>query len=400
MAKSSKTKRGKKRRVSFVILGLLGGGLLLTIGMALQLQSLKIHADGVRFGTLPPGSALPTDAECAQKVRRSPWEPRPENQTANNDNVSTAGYKLTGSELAKEDPAYEARVTGNFTGTTDEIIQWGACKWGFDEDDVRAEAVDESQWKQSTMGDCNGTSQPDTNGCQSMGLLQIKGANIPPTHPGTYPYGRDSTAFNVDYTLAIRRACFEGKETWLKGNYAAGDEWGCIGRWYSGQWHDSGAEQYITRVKSALTDKTWNTYGGGEAPTEPTVTNAPDNPGTTTASSSGTTPIANVVPTFQCMGGIPCTSPNPNPSTSAVSQQPSLPVTNPSVPQPSISAAPSIIAQPLSGASTTQPCSASHSRNGHHDGGFLKEFGQFFLLLIQLLMQVIGGGTSAPCPFS
>ncbi|MGI8419214.1 MAG: hypothetical protein ACR2LN_01065 [Candidatus Levyibacteriota bacterium] len=394
MAKPSKAKRQYKRRVSLVMLCLLVAGLLLTIVTALHLQVLQTHAVGVRFGTLPPGSALPTDAECAQKVRRSSWEPRPENQQANNNNVSTSGYHLTGSELAKEDPAFEARVTGNFTGTTDEVIQWGACKWGFDEDDIRAEAVDESQWKQATLGDCNGNSQPDTNNCQSIGLLQIKGANIPPTHPGTYPYGRNSTAFAVDYALAIRRACFEGKETWLGTGYAAGDEWGCIGRWYSGKWHDSGAEQYITRVKSYLTAKTWNTYGAGSAPAEPTDTNAPT---TATGSASGTTPATGVVPSFQCIGGVPCTSP---PSISGSSQQPSLPVTSPSPPG-GISSNPNTqqpIAQPLVGGNTTPPCTANHSSYVHKPGGFLQGFGQFFLLLIQLLFQVIGGGSSAPCP--
>jgi autotransporter family porin len=36
------------------------------------------------------------------------------------------------------------RVTGNFTGTTDEIIQWAAHKWGIDEDVVRSVATAES----------------------------------------------------------------------------------------------------------------------------------------------------------------------------------------------------------------------------------------------------------------
>ena len=38
--------------------------------------------------------------------------------------------------------------TGNFTGTTDEIIQWAACKWGFDEDTLRAQVAKESYWMQ------------------------------------------------------------------------------------------------------------------------------------------------------------------------------------------------------------------------------------------------------------
>jgi hypothetical protein len=162
---------------------------------------------------------------------------------------------LTGSYL--EQYGYQSRVTGNFTGTTDELIQWAACKWGFDEDDVRAQAVQESYWHQSQLGDCNVTTQPQTHGCSSVGILQVKGADIPPTHPGTWPYAYESTAFNLDYTLAVRRACFEGKETWLGNGYHAGDEWGCIGRWFSGGWYDAGAQNYISQVKKILADKVW-----------------------------------------------------------------------------------------------------------------------------------------------
>ena len=154
-------------------------------------------------------------------------------------------------------------MTGNFTGTTDQILRWGACKWGFDEDTVRAQAVIESYWKQSVLGDCAGTTQPQTNGCASVGILQVRGADIPPTHPGTWPAAWSSTAFNVDYTLAIRRLCYEGLETWLhdfNSSYAAGDVWGCIGRWFSGRWHDAAADGYIQRVQQTLSAKTWTTF--------------------------------------------------------------------------------------------------------------------------------------------
>ncbi len=207
------------------------------------------------FTTLPPGSPLPSDSECAARVRQSSWEPRPDNDAANHTNVYAQGHRLTGSYLAQY--GYESRVTGNFTGTTDEIIQWAACKWGFDEDTVRAQAVQESYWHQSQLGDCNVTTQPQTHGCSSVGILQVKGADIPPTHPGTWPYAYQSTAFNLDYTLAVRRACFEGKETWLGNGYHAGDIWGCIGRWYSGRWYDQGAVDYIKSVQALYTNKEW-----------------------------------------------------------------------------------------------------------------------------------------------
>jgi autotransporter family porin len=211
------------------------------------------------FSTLPPGSTLPSESDCAIQVRRSSWEPRPDNATANNTNVYAQGGRLTGSYLNQY--GYESRVTGNFTGTTDEIIQWGACKWGIDEDIVRAQSVQESYWHQSTLGDCNGgPTVPQTNGCASVGLLQVKGADLPPTHPGTWPYAYQSTAFNVDYMLGVLRACYEGKETWLGNGYHAGDIWGCVGRWFSGNWYLT-SQQYIASVQAILARKDWLSPG-------------------------------------------------------------------------------------------------------------------------------------------
>jgi hypothetical protein len=84
------------------------------------------------FSTLPPGSTLPTDAECAARVRPAP-EVRPQNAPYN----AARGVQKN---LTGPSPLF-GRVDGNFTGTTDEIIQWTACKWGVDEDIVRAQAV-------------------------------------------------------------------------------------------------------------------------------------------------------------------------------------------------------------------------------------------------------------------
>jgi len=236
-----------------------------TIVRTPQPPTPKPTAPGTRvFATLPPGAALPSDAECARDAGTDPWEPRPENRTANQSNAWAQGFRLRGSYLASIAPGYEERVTGNFTGTTDQIIRWAACKWGFDENDVRAQAVIESYWRQNLLADCRGTTQPDTNGCASVGLLAVKGADIPATHPGTYPAARTSTAFNVDYALAVRRLCFDGKETWMRQfnpAYASGDLWGCIGRWFSGRWHDANAEQYIAQVRAILGARTWASAG-------------------------------------------------------------------------------------------------------------------------------------------
>jgi len=230
--------------------------------------SLQRRTAQTNFSTLPPGSALPDDAYCAAQVIRNSWEPRPDNTTANH--TTFPNYHIQ-PDPRSPDEVYVNRVTGNFTGTTDEIFQWASCKWGIDINMIRAQAVVESSWHQSTLGDCSGSPIPETHGCQSFGILQIKGASNPPVFPGTWPYGYKSTAFNVDYAMAIRRACFDGKLTYLGNSYHEGDLWGCMGEWYSGHWYDAGALDYISKVKRAYDNKTWNTYGAGPAPTFPTT---------------------------------------------------------------------------------------------------------------------------------
>lgn len=232
------------------------------------------------FSTLPPGWVLPGEQECAERVRRSSWEPRPANATANN--TIPAGYSPAPwtSVDPRANTEFVPRISGRFTGTTDEIIQWGACKWGFDEDMIRAAAVQESFWRMSTLGDFRagngGQCVPryplgangQANRCPtSFGLLQLKWF----VHHETWPWSEESTAFNVDYTLAFYRSCYEGYISWLRpksASYAAGDLWGCLGAYYSGGWYDgnaaveySGANWYIERVKFHLAQRTWERPG-------------------------------------------------------------------------------------------------------------------------------------------
>jgi hypothetical protein len=147
---------------------------------------------------------------------------------------------------------YEAQVDGQFTGTTDEIIQWAAIKHGLAPNLLRAVAVVESYWRMSFVGDSG----------LSVGLFQVKRGTHCMTVDVCYAFGHD-TAFNADYYASIIRAYLDGRQTWLNtvsGNgrpYRAGDLWGSVGAWYSGRWHDPGAEQYIASVKQVLAHHTW-----------------------------------------------------------------------------------------------------------------------------------------------
>jgi hypothetical protein len=71
---------------------------------------------------------------------------------------------------------------------------------------------------------------------------------------GAFPFNRDSTAFAVDYAASYLRGCYEGWVRWLA---PAGDLWGCVGSWYSGDWHSSAANGYISRVQNEINQLTW-----------------------------------------------------------------------------------------------------------------------------------------------
>ena len=225
------------------------------------------------FTTLPPGAQLPSEAECAAHVRRSSWEPRPGNSVANH-TVPTA-QQIAGLVLWEPDNGQDAKVntlgrqiTGNFTGTTDEILQWVACKWGINVNIVRAQAVVESHWHQNDRGDqtndarlCPPGTWNGTSCYQSYGLLQIKYVD----NKTVWPMSRDDTAFNAEYTYRSIRGCYEGWATYLYERtpvagyprYHPGDIWGCVGWWYSGSWYDQGALTYIKSVKMYLANKPW-----------------------------------------------------------------------------------------------------------------------------------------------
>jgi autotransporter family porin len=77
----------------------------------------------------------------------------------------------------------------------------------------------------------------------------------PDDQNGTFPFNRDSTAFAVDYLGSYLRGCVEGWVLWM--HPAGGDMWGCVGSWYSGDWHSSAADGYINRVQNEIAGTTW-----------------------------------------------------------------------------------------------------------------------------------------------
>ncbi len=245
-----------------------------------------------KFALLPVGATLPTDADCAARVR-----PMTENRAGNATANATRGTVAN---------ATYPRVTGNFTGTTDEILQWVACKWGIDEDYVRAQVLVESNWNQAALGDftttasaCSpahpiGTYPPQFTGdtthtgqCpESVGLGQVR-----------YPYHQaafadlnavTSSAYNLDYVYGVWRACYEGQFTWLNQaergrDYVAGDATGCLGVWFAGRWYTQAAQGYISTWYTTLGTRAW------EQAAFPPAVPRPATPATTTTTAVVTT---------------------------------------------------------------------------------------------------------------
>lgn len=215
--------------------------------------------------TLPPGSNLPSDSTCAARVVDAP-EIRP--QLASRNSVAGHNKNLGGT--------YKSRVSGAFTGSTDEILQWVACKWGIDVDLVRAQAAKESWWTFG-MGDwstnpsaCPPAHPPGADGrpgeCpESYGILQVRWLyHGPPADLNTWPEVETSTAYNADYTYSVWRECFEGDLWWLNTvdrgeEYVAGDAWGCTGVWFSGRWMTQPALDYMADLRDYYDQKIWTT---------------------------------------------------------------------------------------------------------------------------------------------
>jgi autotransporter family porin len=222
-----------------------------------------------RFGTLAPGSALPSSAQCAAWVRALPF---PENKRVNRPFNQVTGQALAGDFFPDARAAAQigSRVDGAFTGTTREILRWAACKWGIDEDIAYAQAAKESWWRQTNQGDFGGDASacPPGHGLgadgqpgqcpQSYGILQDRF----PYERSSWPGIARSTAMNADTAYATWRACFEGYEPWLNQvdrgrQYGAGDAWGCVGRMFAGRWHTAPADQYAAAVQAYQAQRIW-----------------------------------------------------------------------------------------------------------------------------------------------
>lgn len=241
----------------------------------------------------------------------------PVNQTKPNAS-QLAYYASDGYRSSEIDAPYRwmKLVDGQYTGTTEMIIRWAACKWGIDEDMIRAQATAEHgtwiQWnaggdERKSMNQCQAGNNSDhnstnlwgyliSNACyQSWSIWQTKVVYSSPNIGAwtTWPAINESTAFAVDYRYASQRSCMNGDQSGYFNDKGAGAMYladvanakndpnvesphrlwnpvtvayatnleyvafACMGSHYSGNWMDSEARVYLNSVLTHWKKKDW-----------------------------------------------------------------------------------------------------------------------------------------------
>ncbi len=186
-----------------------------------------------------------SDKQAAAHVQQA-GETRPDNDADNQKVPSRSQLQYFRSHDDSMPSYYLDRIDGDYRGTTDDIIQWAAYKWGLDPNLLRAVAAVESWWHMYTVGD----------GGSAYGLFQID-----VRYHCCQSLAQNDTAFNADYYGAIIRSYYDGSQTWLNtvsGNgepYRAHELWNSIGYWAGGRWDVS--SWYVNQVQSDLSQQVW-----------------------------------------------------------------------------------------------------------------------------------------------
>jgi hypothetical protein len=141
---------------------------------------------------------------------------------------------------------YYDRIDGACTGTTEQILEWAAKKWGFDQlgypDLAKAVGVAETWWRVSFVGPYG-----------ELGILQLHPGFLPDTEPATW-----STAYGADYAMAVIRSYYDGSN-WI-GAATKGDLRGSVAAWNCGCAYNGGG-MYASTVFQYHSTKPWKRPG-------------------------------------------------------------------------------------------------------------------------------------------
>jgi hypothetical protein len=220
-----------------------------------------------------PGTYKPamSDQQAALQVTLT-TEAVPAN-TAANDYVPTASELAAFHSATQFNPLtqYVDGLDGISNPSTDDLIQWASHKWGIPTSWIRAQIRQESDWRQSQLGDELSVSPAlyaqypaaeQTTGDQvytSMSLAQIKWEAGVTNLPGQgAPYVRiESSAFALDLYASYLRYYYDGGPSdWLVGTQPAGDAWDSVGDWFE-PGSPSAHASYVSEVQAHLTAQDW-----------------------------------------------------------------------------------------------------------------------------------------------
>jgi hypothetical protein len=175
--------------------------------------------------------------------------------------------------------------------TTDELIQWGAHKWGIPENWLRAEYVLESYWNMWMRGDEATVSAAlyakyplearvpgSLQVYQSLGITQVRWDPQGDYGAGTNPLRWESTAFNIDEQAAMVRFFYDdpdaARNSWGDKTYVPCEQWNSIGGWFAPYpWGNAGQAQYVKSVKTNLATTAWksSTFLSFNVPIPPAI---------------------------------------------------------------------------------------------------------------------------------
>jgi hypothetical protein len=287
----------------------------------------------LHFGTEPGtgrfadgSTSVPTDAECAAMLSDAD-ETIPANQATHVDDLNigiTSPVNQTRARPADlerlingidtfdlnsswNNDFWFRKITGQYTGSTWNIFRLAACKYGIDEDAVRAQATSENgswvQWhsggdRRTTLSECrnrdvNLFGYICENCCyQSWGDFQTKVFYA----TMTWPMMEYSTTFSAEFRFASQRACMNGDQapyfasadhlpnTYsadvsaylsnpggvsphnflnpITGKPATNQDWmlfGCLSSHFSGGWMDAAAQSYLNTLLTHWRKHDWIT---------------------------------------------------------------------------------------------------------------------------------------------
>jgi hypothetical protein len=193
----------------------------------IQLDEIKLTAVATGGGGTSSASGNCLGVPAYPEVR---WENAAQNATPGRPTNPAAFHGWQGWRW------YYDRIDGACTGTTEQILEWAAKKWGFDQlgypDLAKAMAVQETWWRESFVGNHG-----------EVGILQIHPTWWPDYQPASW-----STGYAADYVMAVIRSYYDGAQ-WF-GAATKGDLRGSVAAWYCGcpyagwDWYASTAFHY------------------------------------------------------------------------------------------------------------------------------------------------------------